>query len=87
MRQIRILGEHTICNLKASSILQLVTYTESIEITFLLHYFERFYRVYMLLTIGCSIGSNQFQTNSVVQAFLIYYISNGIYLHNLYMYH
>ena len=53
---------------------------EGIKITLFLHYTERFNRINMLFTVSGSISSYQFQTDSIIQAFLIDYISNGIFL-------
>ena len=80
MRQVRIFGEHTVGNLEASGILQLVLSLEGIESTLFLHYLERFNRVNMLLTVGRSISRHQFEPNGIVQAFLVDNVSNGIFL-------
>ena len=80
MGQVGILGEHTVGNFKATGILQLVLSLESIEVTLFLHYFERLDRVNMLLTVGRSVSSHQFESDGIVQTFLVDNVSNGIFL-------
>ena len=83
VRQVCIFREHTVRNLEATRIFHLVLSLESVKVTFFLHYIERFYGVNVLFTILARISSHQFQTDGIVQAFLVDNVSDGVFLTTL----
>ena len=83
MGQVGILGEHTIGNLEAAGILQLVLGLEGIEVTLFLHNLERLNRIDVLLAVGRSVGRYQFQPDGIVQTLFVNHVSDGILLTTL----
>ena len=71
MRQVCILGEHTVSNFEATRIFQLMLHLECIEVALFLHYIERLYGVNVLFAVLRSIGSYQFQADCIVQSLLV----------------
>ena len=80
MWQVYIFWEHTVANLEAACVRQAELHAVSVKITFTLNYFHRFYRVYTLLTFCILVQSNYFDTDCIVQALLVYYVSDSVFL-------
>ena len=80
VRKFCVLREHTVSYLEAACVLQLMCHLECVEVALFLHYIERLYRVNVLLTVLSGISSHQFQTDGIVQAFLVDNVSNRVFL-------
>ena len=72
MRQVFILGIHTVANLEASCIVNAVCSLECEEIAFVRYHLELVDVVYMVNTFLVSNQSNEFNTNCIIQSSFIY---------------